>query len=149
MSGPALRQVEPHRAIHAAMRHELQATVMAAETLSPDGDQARRLRQVVEVFLELVETRILAHAHEEEAGLYAEWLQLQIQGGREALSAAVASLVLQHSMLRQLASDVERATVVGKREAVLRGMREFQRVLDDHERHEEDLVRELLEMGGG
>ncbi len=135
MSGPALRGVESHHAIHQTAWYEAEEALEAAETLHVASDGARFAR-VAEVFLEVVEARILAHAAEEEAGLYREWLEAD-----DGVRSAVNLLMLEHDTLRHLALAVEAAMVEKEHDAALSRMREFLEASAAHSRHEEAILR--------
>lgn len=135
MSGPALRQIESHHAIHQSAWLEANDVLEHAAALrhTHDGD---RFVRVVEVFLEVVEMRILSHAHEEELGLYDEWMK-----SNEMHGLSVASLVQEHEALRQIAVRVEMAMTDKNHDGAMVHMHEFLRVLAEHANHEEELLR--------
>lgn len=134
VSGPALRQRDSHHAIHQSAWLEANDVLERAATLLRTTDVDRLVR-VVEVFLEVIEMRILSHAHEEELDLYAEWIKQE-----ERYRLPVASLVHEHDMLRQLASGIEVSMIKGNHDGALTQMREFLRVSADHANHEEELL---------
>lgn len=143
MSGPALRQLQSHQAIHTGARQDTQAAFEAAEALYGASDHTRFSR-VVEVFLEVVEARVLTHAREEEAGLYQEWLTTHLASG-----ASIEALALEHRKLQQIAVSIEEAMVEHDHRAALSRMRRLLTVSEAHSRHEEEVIREItLSVGG-
>ena len=137
MSGPALRQVLSHAIIHeAAWRDADDAWRLAQEVRARSHDEA--FLRVVEVFLEVVEIRILTHAEEEETGLYQEWLESD--RGRQSL---IAELVGEHDTLRRLAAAIEEAMTLEHYDDAIFQMGRLLQVSADHARHEEDVLRRV------
>ncbi len=134
MSGPALRTVKSHQAIHETAWNEADEVLRLAKTLRASSDDVRFL-QVVEVFLEIVEARILAHAAEEEHGLYREWLRANGQN-----QPLIDSLVVEHEALRGLAQAMEQAMVRQQYETVVSTMSELLQVSVAHSQHEEKIL---------
>lgn len=137
MSGPALRRVASHSAIHEAAWHDANdAWQLAQKAWTLSNEEA--FSQVVEVFLQVVETRILAHAHEEETGLYHEWLA--IDTNRQSV---IDVLVLEHERLRRLAAAIENAMIQEHYDDAIWRMSRLLQIAAAHARHEEDVLRRL------
>ncbi len=134
VSGPALRQNESHHAIHQSAWLEASDVFEGAATLHR-MNEVDRFARVVEVFLEVIEMRILSHAHEEEIDLYEEWLK-----SGAWCRPPIASLVHEHDTLRALASGIEASMIKDNHESALTQMREFLRVSANHASHEEQLL---------
>lgn len=142
MSGPALRQVSSHRAIHEHARQEIAEVLAAAKHVLNRGDLARFI-EVAEVFLEVAEARVLIHAHEEESGLYGEWLKADPQ-----FVSRIDTLKEEHGELRRCAVEVEEAMVEGRHPIALKLMTEFIATLQSHSDHEEAALIELQDKVG-
>lgn len=141
MSGPALRQPAAHHAIHqAAWQDAEEALELAAAMLAASrGDEFARM---VEIFLEVVATRILAHAQEEEAGLYREWRAEHAGWGGE-----VDALIREHDTLRELAAAVEQAMRGHDAVGAMSAMHRLLQASDLHARHEEEVLHRLAVRG--
>ncbi len=142
MSGPALRQVSSHRAIHEQARQEVEEVLAVSERLLGRGDSERFI-EVAEVFLEIAEARVLVHAHEEEIGLYLEWTESQAD-----VVPFIDSLKKEHEELRRCAVEVEEAMVKGLHQMALQLMRAFLATLKSHADHEESVLIELKDKAG-
>ncbi|NMP23970.1 hemerythrin domain-containing protein [Sulfobacillus harzensis] len=142
MSGPALRQVTSHRAIHENAWHEVQEALKMAEALLFRDDR-ERFAEVAEVFLEVAEARVLVHAHEEETGLYLEWIEVNPD-----IHPRIKTLKHEHRALRRFATDLEEAMVNGRHQAALDSMREFAATLKSHSAHEEGILTEVVDAKG-
>ncbi len=137
MSGPALRQVLSHAVIHeAAWRDADDAWRLAQEVRARSHDEV--FLRVVEVFLEVVETRILTHAAEEETGLYQEWRELD-----KGWQPFIVELVGEHDTLRRLAAAIEEAMTLEHYDGATIQMGRLLQVSADHARHEEDVLRRV------
>ncbi len=143
MSGPALRQVTSHQAIHENAWHEVETALQAAENVLLQGD-GERFAEVAEVLLEVAEARVLAHAHEEEIGLYREWSERfrDSDGFIEALKG-------EHRQLRRAVLAIEDGMVDGRHPDALAAMHEFASVLTSHSAHEEKILTEVEAEKGG
>lgn len=135
MSGPALRKVESHHAIHETAWHEADEALQLAGKVRASSDDTTFAR-VVEVFLEVVEARILVHAAEEEQGLYQEWLQ-----DNDEHQSTIDSLILEHETLRRLSAAVEQAMIQQEYDTAVSGMSQLLEVAAAHSRHEENVLR--------
>jgi hemerythrin len=142
VSGPALRQVSSHRAIHEHARQEVEEVLAVAERLLGRGDSERFI-EVAEVFLEVAETRVLVHAHEEEIGLYLEWVESHAD-----VVPFIDSLKEEHEELRRRAVEVEEAMIEGRHQMALQLMMSFLKILKSHADHEESVLIELNDKAG-
>lgn len=143
MSGPALRQPAAHHAIHqAAWQDAEEALELAVAMLAASrGDEFARM---VEIFLEVVDTRILTHAQEEEAGLYREWRAEHAGWGGE-----VDALIREHDTLRELAAAAEQAMRGRDAVGAMSAMHRLLQASDLHARHEEEVLHRLAVRGAG
>lgn len=101
MSGPALKQLQFHRAIHDAAHAEAEEMTGILRQCVRDG----ALEAAVATAALLVEhwhTRTLRHAAAEEEGLYRE-----IVANDPGRAEDIAKLMRQHDHMRQLVSEVE------------------------------------------
>ncbi len=137
MSGPALRKLESHHAIHETARHEADEALRLAQRAYASGDQEAFLR-VAEVFLQVIEGRVLIHAAEEEQGLYQEWLQLATMQ-----PSAIDELIQEHDAVRHEASLLERAMVQGDHAEAMSAMYQLMTDSARHSQHEEEVLRLL------
>ena len=139
MSGPSLRQYTWHRAIHQAAFHEVEQALGAAERFSVVVNRRPNIfSEVAEVFFEVVEARILAHAAEEERDLYPEWRAQQ-----ESLGPVLDELAAEHRELRELVGRLE--GLLGQEEpmAALEVMRLIAQKVTAHANHEERVMGSL------
>lgn len=141
MSGPALRDSQSHHAIHESAWNEAEEALHVARGARAASDEAV-FAQVAEVFTEIVETRILAHAGEEERGLYREWLAAA--PGRQS---TIDALRAEHDALRGLTAAIGGAMVRREYDLALQRMGELLQASADHSRHEEDVLRALSPKG--
>lgn len=101
MSGPALKKVDSHAAIHeAALNEARELTELLARCL--DNLQYDKASEVAYVTLEHWETRTLAHAAAEEEGLYKEMAEVS-----QEFNEAVIALTRDHDILRRLAEEIK------------------------------------------
>ncbi|WP_241536044.1 hemerythrin domain-containing protein [Indiicoccus explosivorum] len=101
LSGPALRKVDSHTAIHEAALQEAAELTNVLHNLLLEGDKERAL-ETAYILVEHWETRTLAHADAEEAGLYQE-----IAGDSPELRDRIVALTRDHELLRQLLKDAK------------------------------------------
>lgn len=101
MSGPALKHVDSHAAIHEAAYIEAKELTDLLEKVMKDGkvDKALELAYVV---VEHWETRTLRHADSEEEGLYKE-----IKEGQPELKDDIVALTRDHDILRLLVKEIK------------------------------------------
>lgn len=137
MSGPALRNLSSHHAIHETGYQEAWEAFELAQKLDKSPPY-EGLTSVVEVFLEIVSARILNHAAEEEQGLYEEW------NHKGAIKPAeIAQLTREHDSLRELARALELRIKEGRYDEVLPQMSRLLETSSIHSRHEESVLMDL------
>lgn len=135
MSGPALRQLQAHRAIHEG---GLSGAIMKTEELMKqlrDGEvDAANL--AADDLIEYWKTRVIAHADAEESGFY-----LEISQENPELKEAVTMLTRDHDLLRIIVKDLEELRAdEGLSAAVLQKFYALQIVNEIHSRDEERLL---------
>ncbi len=105
MSGPSLRQLHAHHAIHqGALSGALTKTEEVEDLLR--AKEFEVARQAADHLLEFWETRIISHADAEEEGFYQEMLQQKPE-----LEKAVIDLTRDHDILRIIAADIKQLLV--------------------------------------
>jgi hypothetical protein len=95
--------------------------------------------QVVEVFLQVMELRVLVHAADEEQGLYQEWLKI-----KGDLQPVIDQLGEEHEALRHLSLDLESAIVARNSVRALAVMTRMVDAFSSHSGHEEEVLRSIL-----
>ncbi|WP_153721431.1 hemerythrin domain-containing protein [Sporosarcina cascadiensis] len=101
MSGPALRQLHSHRAIHEG---GLSGAIMKTEDLVEylqQGDQQMAGRACDEL-LDYWKTRVISHADAEEEGLYKE-----ILNENPELEKDIIQLTRDHDLMRLAVQDID------------------------------------------
>ena len=101
MSGPALRKVDSHAAIHEAALQEARELTNVIGNLLKQGDRERAL-ETAQIAVEHWETRTLAHADAEEKGLYKELAKESSE-----LHDAVTGLTRDHNIMRDLVKQIK------------------------------------------
>ncbi|MDV6378118.1 hemerythrin domain-containing protein [Sporosarcina sp. GW1-11] len=103
MSGPALRQLHSHRAIHEG---GLSGAVMKTEDLIGylQQGEVEMVNQACDHLLDYWKTRVISHADAEEEGFYKQVLEENPELERE-----IIQLTRDHDLLRLLVSDIEAA----------------------------------------
>ncbi|MCL6593990.1 MAG: hemerythrin domain-containing protein [Alicyclobacillus sp.] len=101
MSGPALKQLHAHRAIHDAAYEEAKELTGVFRRLVQDG-RWPQAREVGALVIEHWHTRTLRHAAEEESGFYREVAERD-----PARGADIAALTRDHDLMRQLIAEAE------------------------------------------
>lgn len=105
MSGPSLRQLHAHHAIHqGALSGALTKTEEVEDLLR--AKEFEVARQAADHLLEFWETRIISHADAEEEGFYQEMIQQNSE-----LEKPVADLTRDHDILRIIAADIKQLLV--------------------------------------
>lgn len=140
MSGPALKQLNAHRAIHDAAYNEADEMTIATRNFAEAG-QVRAAIATVRLLIEHWQTRTLQHAAEEEAGFYKELLEKDPEK-----VADIAALTRDHDLMRHLLKEVEE---------LVRESGSFQKMIDrlemllwlnlQHSREEEHRLLEFEE----
>ena len=101
MSGPGLEQRETHQAIHRAAFVEAEQLTRLLRSVAKEPVPDRALA-VADILIEHWETRILAHAEAEEAGLYTRIAQARPREGE-----IIHGLIRDHDMLRRLTAEIQ------------------------------------------
>lgn len=101
MSGPSLRQLHAHHAIHQGGLSGAVAKTEEVEELL-EMKEAEVARQAADHLIEYWETRILSHADAEEDGFYQEMI-----AKNPDLEAPVIRLKRDHELLRIIVQDVK------------------------------------------
>lgn len=101
MSGPALKHVDSHTAIHEAALNEAVELTELLDRLVKD-DQKEKALELAFVIVEHWETRTLRHADSEEEGLYKDLLEEE-----SGLSVAIIGLTRDHDLLRMLVEEIK------------------------------------------
>jgi hypothetical protein len=101
MSGPALKQLHAHRAIHDAAHEEAEELTGVFRRCVQEGrhDAAHAAAELV---IEHWHTRTLRHAAEEEAGFYRD-----VAEQHPDRAGDIAALTRDHDLMRQLVSEAE------------------------------------------
>lgn len=137
MSGPALRQLHAHRAIHEG---GLSGAIIKTEELMKhlrDGE-VETANLAADDLIEYWETRVIAHADAEENGFY-----LEVSEENPSLKEAVIMLTRDHDLLRIIIQDLkELRAEEGLSPAVLQKFYALQIVNEIHSRDEERLLFE-------
>lgn len=101
MSGPGLKKVDSHAAIHeAALNEARELTDMIKGFL--DHHQSDKALEVAYITVEHWESRTLAHADSEEAGLYKELVKASPESTNKAVT-----LTRDHDLLRRLVAEIK------------------------------------------
>lgn len=101
MSGPALRKVDSHSAIHeAALLEAEELTDLVEELLAKE--EVDKAKEVSFILVEHWESRTLQHAKSEEEGLYKEVVK-----DKPELHDEIVALTRDHDLLRELVEDVK------------------------------------------
>lgn len=101
MSGPALKQIDSHTAIHEAALNEAAELTNLLDQLIKD-DQGVKALELSYVIIEQWETRTLRHAESEEEGLYKELVE-----ERPELKSDIIELTRDHNLLRLLLDEIK------------------------------------------
>lgn len=137
MSGPSLRQLHAHHAIHEGALSGAIAKTEEMEDLLRAKEFEVAL-QAADHLLEYWETRIISHADAEEEGFYQEMLDKN-----PSLEDTVAKLTRDHDLLRIIAEDIKKML---KEEGLTYDvMKQFHALLVVNAIHSRDEERLLLE----
>ncbi len=101
MSGPGLKHVDSHSAIHEAALNEAEELTELLDKLLQDNHLEQAL-ELAYVIVEHWETRTLRHAESEEAGLYKELVE-----NKPELTSDVIALTRDHELLRLLVGEIK------------------------------------------
>lgn len=137
MSGPSLRQLHAHHAIHeGALSGALTKTEEVEDLLRVKEYEVAR--QAADHLLEYWETRIISHADAEEEGFYQEMIDQ-----RPELTRSVADLTRDHDILRIIAADIKKLLV--EEGLSYEVMKQFHALLVVNAIHSRDEERLLLQ----
>lgn len=135
MSGPALRQLHAHRAIHEG---GLSGAILKTEELMKhlrDGE-VETANLAADDLIDYWKTRVIAHADAEEDGFY-----LDVAKEKPALQETVTMLTRDHDLMRIIVSDLETLREKeGLSPTVLQKFYALQIVNEIHSRDEERLL---------
>lgn len=101
MSGPGLKKLDSHAAIHEAALNEAIELNKLLFALLKKGDEKRAL-EVAYIAVEHWETRTLRHAEAEEQGLYKEMLAESPE-----LKNEITALTRDHNTMRHLVKEIK------------------------------------------
>ncbi|WP_164668820.1 hemerythrin domain-containing protein [Virgibacillus doumboii] len=101
MSGPALKHVDSHTAIHEAALNEAIELTNLLDKLVKDN-QIEKASELSYVLIEQWETRTLRHADSEEEGLYKEIVE-----EKPELKDDIVALIRDHDLLRILVKKIK------------------------------------------
>lgn len=102
MSGPGLRNVDSHAAIHEAALNEAIELNDLLDKLLKD-EQLEKGLEVAHITVEHWETRTLRHAQAEEEGLYIDMVK-----EKPELKEGVIGLIRDHDILRFLVKEIKK-----------------------------------------
>lgn len=135
MSGPALRQLHAHRAIHEG---GLSGAVIKTEELMGHlrEGEVETANLAADDLIDYWKTRVISHADAEESGFY-----LEIAEENPELQEAVTMLTRDHDLLRMIVKDIETLREEeGLSPQVLQKFYALQIVNEIHSRDEERLL---------
>lgn len=137
MSGPALKQLQAHRAIHeGGLSGAVGKTELLIEFLQ-EGDMKSAERAADEL-IDYWRSRVISHADAEEEGLYQE-----IRTENPELEHAIIQLTRDHDLLRIIVEDIETLRETEKLSPTV--LQKFYALLVVNEIHSRDEERLLLE----
>lgn len=137
MSGPSLRQLHAHHAIHEGALSGAIAKTEEMEDLLR-AKEFEVARQAADHLVEYWETRIISHADAEEEGFYQEMLEKD-----PGLEEVVAKLSRDHDLLRIIAKDIKE--MLTEKGLTYEVMQQFHALLVVNAIHSRDEERLLLE----
>ncbi|KOF08920.1 hypothetical protein AC739_17575 [Planococcus glaciei] len=136
-SGPSLRQLHAHHAIHQGGLSGAIAKTQEMEDLLR-AKEFEVARQAADHLVEYWETRVISHADAEEDGFYLEMLEQD-----PSLKEAVDKLTRDHDLLRIIAADIKE--MLKKDGLTYEVMQRFHALLVVNAIHSRDEERLLLE----
>ncbi|MUV36730.1 hypothetical protein JNUCC1_00534 [Lentibacillus sp. JNUCC-1] len=135
MSGPGLKHVDSHSAIHEAALNEAIELNELLEKLM-DNNELEKAHEAAYVVVEHWETRTLQHAQSEEEGLYKELVEEDPE-----LKDQITMLTRDHDILRMLVTEIkDMLDEDGFSDAVLQRFQSLVIVDKIHNREEERLL---------
>ncbi len=139
MSGPALRQLASHHAIHdAAFQESNDLTSLLAHSIEHNDEE--RAEHIAHVLLEQWETRTLRHAAIEEEEFYQE-----IRDSVPHMEPMVLRLTRDHELLRTLAQDINHLLSQNSIDRMPASLIRFQAMLQISRIHSRDEEKFLIE----
>ena len=139
MSGPALKQVDSHSSIHEAALDEAKQLTELMQACLENGESGKAF-EIACVALEHWESRTLAHAFEEEEGLYQD-----IAKERPEWKATLIALTRDHDLMRQMAAEIRE--MLAEQKATKSVLERFQAMMIVDLLHNRDEMRMLEAMG--
>lgn len=137
MSGPALRQLQAHRAIHeGGLSGAISKTELLIEYLQ-QGDMKLADRAADEL-IDYWKSRVISHADAEEEGFYKD-----IRTENPELEEAIIQLTRDHDLIRIIVKDIEELRKTEKISPSV--LQKFYALLVVNEIHSRDEERLLLE----
>lgn len=135
MAGPALKQLQSHRAIHeGGLSGAIGKTEMLIDFLQ-EGDQENAERAANDL-VDYWKTRVISHADAEEDGFYQE-----ILNDNPSMEKSVVQLTRDHDLIRIIVSDIESLRETdGLSPSVLQKFYALLVVNEIHSREEERLL---------
>lgn len=132
MSGPGLKHVDSHSAIHeAALNEARELNEILAKLLQ--NKQMEKALETAYITIEHWETRTLRHADSEERGLYKEMVEENPE-----LKDAIIALTRDHDTMRFLVKEIKQALdTEGMTQNVLEKFHTLVHV-DEYHNHEEE-----------
>jgi len=132
MSGPALKQLQAHRAIHDAAYGEADELTTVAKRFAAAGNEQAAIA-TASLLIEHWHTRTLRHAAEEEEGFYKE-----VASKYPEHAGDIFSLTRDHDLMRHLVAEAEeRLATAGPLAAVLERFEMLLWLVEKHSREEE------------
>lgn len=135
-TGPSLRKVDAHSAIHEAALHEAKELRNIFRKCIEEGDKEKAL-QVAEVAIDHWESRTLKHADSEEEGLYKEMIEKNPK-----LEKMVNQLTRDHDLMRRIVATIKKSLETEVADYRLIPLLDSLIIID--EIHNEDEMNKLL-----
>lgn len=134
MTGPSLRDSSAHSSIHYAVKSEIEKAINKLEREREQGHTIKA--KEVELLIGIWEGKVLAHAHEEENGLYAEILRTS-----PVLNEKLVRLSRDHELMRILTEKIKSLSVSMENEKkILEISRALLLILEVHTKEEEEIL---------
>ena len=137
MSGPALRQLHSHKAIHEG---GLSGAVMKTDDLIEYVEQGETemVQQACDHLLDYWKTRVISHADAEEEGFYTE-----VVDNDASMQSTITQLTRDHDLMRIIVDDIEKLRETeGLSPTVLQKFYALLVVNEIHSREEERMLFE-------
>ncbi|GGJ85177.1 hypothetical protein GCM10007063_04640 [Lentibacillus kapialis] len=135
MSGPALKRVDSHSAIHEAALNEAIELTNMLDTLYQENEQEKAL-ELAYVLIEQWETRTLAHADAEENGLYKDLVDEDPE-----VKDDITALTRDHDLLRLIVDEIkEKLPETGLNDALIQRFQSLIIVDELHNKKEMEVL---------